>query len=46
MFVFDFFVHLFQDNEVDLYVGVAKCLSEMSDTEIERIMKVSEVQCL
>lgn len=29
---------------MDLYVGVAKCLSEMSDTEIERIMKVSEVQ--
>uniref|UniRef100_A0A3P9C2E4 Focadhesin n=1 Tax=Maylandia zebra TaxID=106582 RepID=A0A3P9C2E4_9CICH len=33
-----------QWNCLDLYVGVAKCLSEMSDTEIERIMKVSETQ--
>ncbi|XP_069034005.1 focadhesin isoform X1 [Embiotoca jacksoni] len=33
-----------QDNEVDLYVGVAKCLSEMSDTEIDRIARVSEDQ--
>uniref|UniRef100_A0A669ESE4 Focadhesin n=1 Tax=Oreochromis niloticus TaxID=8128 RepID=A0A669ESE4_ORENI len=31
-------------SNLDLYVGVAKCLSEMSDTEIERIMKVSETQ--
>ncbi|CAG5915207.1 unnamed protein product [Menidia menidia] len=30
--------------EVDLYVGVAKCLSEMSDTEIDRIVQVSEAQ--
>lgn len=34
---------LFQDSEVDLYVGVARCLSEMSDTEIDRIVQVSEV---
>ncbi|XP_068616059.1 focadhesin-like, partial [Brachionichthys hirsutus] len=33
-----------QDNEVDLYVGVAKCLSEMPDTEIDRIAKVSVAQ--
>uniref|UniRef100_A0A671UN83 Focadhesin n=1 Tax=Sparus aurata TaxID=8175 RepID=A0A671UN83_SPAAU len=26
-----------QDNEVDFYVGIAKCLSEMSDSEIDRI---------
>ncbi|XP_043953730.1 focadhesin isoform X1 [Gambusia affinis] len=33
-----------QDSEVDLYVGVARCLSEMSDTEIDRIVQVSEAQ--
>lgn len=33
----------FQDDEVDLYVGVTKCLSEMSDTEIDRIARVTEV---
>uniref|UniRef100_A0A3P9NBI6 Focadhesin n=1 Tax=Poecilia reticulata TaxID=8081 RepID=A0A3P9NBI6_POERE len=33
-----------QDAEVDLYVGVARCLSEMSDTEIDRIVQVSEAQ--
>uniref|UniRef100_A0A3P9NBR5 Focadhesin n=1 Tax=Poecilia reticulata TaxID=8081 RepID=A0A3P9NBR5_POERE len=33
-----------QDAEVDLYVGVARCLSEMSDTEIDRIVQVSEVE--
>ncbi|KAK5876236.1 hypothetical protein CesoFtcFv8_027226 [Champsocephalus esox] len=33
-----------QDREVDLYVGVAKCLSEMSDAEIDRITKVTEAQ--
>ncbi|KAJ8382321.1 hypothetical protein SKAU_G00030990 [Synaphobranchus kaupii] len=32
-----------QDSEVDLYVGIAKCLSEMTDTEIDRITKVTEV---
>uniref|UniRef100_A0A3Q2C776 Focadhesin n=1 Tax=Cyprinodon variegatus TaxID=28743 RepID=A0A3Q2C776_CYPVA len=31
------------DAEVDLYVGVARCLSEMSDTEIDRIVQVSQV---
>ncbi|KAK7910251.1 hypothetical protein WMY93_014935 [Mugilogobius chulae] len=33
-----------QDDEVELYVGLAKCLSEMSDTEIDRIAKVTETQ--
>ncbi|XP_038155293.1 focadhesin [Cyprinodon tularosa] len=33
-----------QDAEVDLYVGVARCLSEMSDTEIDRIVQVSQAQ--
>ncbi|XP_028988970.1 focadhesin isoform X2 [Betta splendens] len=32
------------DDEVDLYVGISKCLSEMSDTEIERITRVTEAQ--
>ncbi|KAJ8262543.1 hypothetical protein GJAV_G00167600 [Gymnothorax javanicus] len=31
-----------QDSELDLYVGIAKCLSEMSDTEIDRITRVTE----
>ncbi|KAM9335629.1 focadhesin [Symphorus nematophorus] len=33
-----------QDNEVDLYVGITKCLSELSDTEIDRIARVTEAQ--
>ncbi|KAM6909393.1 focadhesin [Xenentodon cancila] len=33
-----------QDDEVDLYVGIAKCLSEVSDAEIDRIAQVSEAQ--
>ncbi|KAM8747268.1 focadhesin [Acanthopagrus schlegelii] len=31
-----------QNNEVDFYVGIAKCLSEMSDSEIDRIARVTE----
>ncbi|CAF93350.1 unnamed protein product, partial [Tetraodon nigroviridis] len=31
-----------QEDEVGLYVGLARCLSEMSDTEIERITRVTE----
>ncbi|CAL8326996.1 unnamed protein product [Lota lota] len=31
-----------QDDEVDLYVEITKCLSEMSDTEIERVVCVTE----
>uniref|UniRef100_A0A1A7WHK4 Focadhesin n=1 Tax=Iconisemion striatum TaxID=60296 RepID=A0A1A7WHK4_9TELE len=31
-----------QGDEVELYVGITKCLSEMSDTEIDRIAHVSE----
>ncbi|XP_037335022.2 focadhesin [Pungitius pungitius] len=33
-----------QDNEVELYMGIAKCLSEMSDAEIERVTHVQETQ--
>uniref|UniRef100_A0AAY4E1W4 Focadhesin n=1 Tax=Denticeps clupeoides TaxID=299321 RepID=A0AAY4E1W4_9TELE len=32
---------LLQDTDMDLYEGIAKCLSEMSDTEIDRICKVN-----
>ncbi|KAG5845485.1 hypothetical protein ANANG_G00139630 [Anguilla anguilla] len=31
-----------QDSELGLYVGIAKCLSEMTDTEIDRITRVTE----
>uniref|UniRef100_A0A8C9TBF0 Focadhesin n=1 Tax=Scleropages formosus TaxID=113540 RepID=A0A8C9TBF0_SCLFO len=31
-----------QDGEVDLYVGIVKCLSEMGDTEIDRITHVTK----
>uniref|UniRef100_A0A8C4HYR9 Focadhesin n=1 Tax=Dicentrarchus labrax TaxID=13489 RepID=A0A8C4HYR9_DICLA len=37
--IFTLLPNQIQDNEVDLYVGIAKCLSEMSDTEIDRIME-------
>uniref|UniRef100_A0A667XYM1 Focadhesin n=1 Tax=Myripristis murdjan TaxID=586833 RepID=A0A667XYM1_9TELE len=33
-----------KDNEVELYVGIAKCLSELSDTEIDRIAQVTEAE--
>ncbi|XP_045921800.1 focadhesin [Micropterus dolomieu] len=42
--IFTLLPNQIQDNEVDLYVGIAKCLSEMSDTEIERIARVTEDQ--
>uniref|UniRef100_A0A8C9XPL8 Focadhesin n=1 Tax=Sander lucioperca TaxID=283035 RepID=A0A8C9XPL8_SANLU len=41
--IFSLMPNHIQDNEVDLYVGIAKCLSEMSDAEIERITRVTEV---
>ncbi|KAJ3584901.1 hypothetical protein NHX12_013624 [Muraenolepis orangiensis] len=37
------FVEGLGDDEVDLYVGMATCLSELSDTEIERVVRVTEV---
>ncbi|KAF1380319.1 hypothetical protein PFLUV_G00162410 [Perca fluviatilis] len=40
--IFSLMPNHIQDNEVDLYVGIAKCLSEMSDAEIERITRVTE----
>ncbi|XP_061524967.1 focadhesin isoform X1 [Phycodurus eques] len=33
-----------EDSEVEFYVGVAECLSEMSDTEIDRIASATETQ--
>ncbi|KAI3375862.1 hypothetical protein L3Q82_004137 [Scortum barcoo] len=42
--IFTLLPNQIQDNEVDLYLGIAKCLSEMSDTEIERITRVTEAQ--
>lgn len=42
--IFNLLPNNIQDAEVDLYVGVAKCLSEMSDTEIDRIVGVKETQ--
>ncbi|XP_034470972.1 focadhesin [Hippoglossus hippoglossus] len=40
--IFSLLPNEIQDDEVDLYMGVAKCLSEMSDTEIDRIAQVTE----
>uniref|UniRef100_A0A3Q1FPF3 Focadhesin n=1 Tax=Acanthochromis polyacanthus TaxID=80966 RepID=A0A3Q1FPF3_9TELE len=37
--IFTLLPNQIQDSEVDLYVGIAKCLSEMSDTEIDRITR-------
>uniref|UniRef100_A0A3Q1EWT9 Focadhesin n=1 Tax=Acanthochromis polyacanthus TaxID=80966 RepID=A0A3Q1EWT9_9TELE len=42
--IFTLLPNQIQDSEVDLYVGIAKCLSEMSDTEIDRITRVSKAQ--
>uniref|UniRef100_A0AAQ6AID0 DUF3730 domain-containing protein n=1 Tax=Amphiprion ocellaris TaxID=80972 RepID=A0AAQ6AID0_AMPOC len=42
--IFTLLPNQIQDNEVDLYVGITKCLSEMSDTEIDRITRVSAAQ--
>ncbi|XP_077355104.1 focadhesin isoform X2 [Festucalex cinctus] len=42
--IFSLLPNQIQDSEVDFYVGVAKCLSEMSDTEIDRVAVVTETQ--
>ncbi|XP_053199817.1 focadhesin [Scomber japonicus] len=42
--IFTLLPNQIQDSEVDLYVGITKCLSEMSDTEIDRIAQVTEAQ--
>uniref|UniRef100_UPI003AB0ACCF focadhesin n=1 Tax=Centroberyx gerrardi TaxID=166262 RepID=UPI003AB0ACCF len=42
--VFALMPNQIQDNEVDLYVGIAKCLSELSDMEIDRIARVTEAE--
>uniref|UniRef100_A0A7N9AT08 Focadhesin n=1 Tax=Mastacembelus armatus TaxID=205130 RepID=A0A7N9AT08_9TELE len=38
--IFSLLPNQIQDDEVHLYVGIAKCLSEMSDTEIDRITRI------
>ncbi|XP_029932182.1 focadhesin [Myripristis murdjan] len=42
--IFTLLPNQIQDNEVELYVGIAKCLSELSDTEIDRIAQVTEAE--
>ncbi|XP_041635386.1 focadhesin [Cheilinus undulatus] len=42
--IFNILPNHITDDEVDLYVGITKCLSEMSDTEIDRICRVTETQ--
>ncbi|KAJ8008233.1 hypothetical protein DPEC_G00102680 [Dallia pectoralis] len=42
--VFQLLPNHIQDLEVDLYVEVSKCLSELADTEIDRIAQVTEDQ--
>uniref|UniRef100_A0A8K9WY35 DUF3730 domain-containing protein n=1 Tax=Oncorhynchus mykiss TaxID=8022 RepID=A0A8K9WY35_ONCMY len=41
--IFNVLPNHIQDQEVHLYVGVSKCLSELADTEIDRIAQVTEV---
>lgn len=33
----------FQRSELEMYVNVAKCISEMADSEIDRIVQISQV---
>uniref|UniRef100_A0A3Q3X776 Uncharacterized protein n=1 Tax=Mola mola TaxID=94237 RepID=A0A3Q3X776_MOLML len=40
--IFTLLPNQIQDNEVHLFVGIAKCLSEMSDTEIDRITRMEK----
>ncbi|XP_048826033.1 focadhesin [Brienomyrus brachyistius] len=40
--IFQLLPEQIQESEADLYVGISKCLSEMKDTEIERITRVTE----
>uniref|UniRef100_A0A673AJC7 Focadhesin n=1 Tax=Sphaeramia orbicularis TaxID=375764 RepID=A0A673AJC7_9TELE len=42
--IFNLLPNQVQDAEVELYVGTSKCLSEMSDTEIDRISRVTEME--
>lgn len=34
---------LYQRNDLELYISVAKCLSEMTDDEASRVAQVTEV---
>uniref|UniRef100_A0A673VPZ0 Focadhesin n=1 Tax=Salmo trutta TaxID=8032 RepID=A0A673VPZ0_SALTR len=42
--IFNVLPNHIQDQEVHLYVGVSKCLSELADTEIDRIAQVTEME--
>lgn len=37
------FSFLLQRSELEMYVSVAKCISEMADAEIDRIVQLSKV---
>ena len=37
-------VFLYQRNDLELYVGVARCLSEMTDDEASRLAQLTEVR--
>lgn len=37
------FTFLLQRSELEMYVSVAKCISEMADSEIDRIVQISKV---
>lgn len=36
-------IFLYQRNDLELYISVAKCLSEMTDDEANRIAQITEV---
>lgn len=38
-------VYFWQVEDLGVYVGAAKCLSALSDSEIDRIARVAEVKC-
>ncbi|NWJ11447.1 FOCAD protein, partial [Crypturellus undulatus] len=40
--IFELLPNEIQRDEVDMYVDVAKCISEMSDSEIDRIVQISK----
>ncbi|XP_056156297.1 focadhesin [Lampris incognitus] len=40
--VFNLLPNHIQDGDADLYIGIANCLTEMSDMEIDRIARVTE----
>ncbi|XP_006034647.1 focadhesin isoform X2 [Alligator sinensis] len=40
--IFDFLPNEIQRSEMEMYIDIAKCLSEMADTEIDRIAQISK----